>query len=188
MRAARVSQIWKPRTTSGEAAAVGRDAWLARFIDEHTAAAYRTAYRLLRDRADAHDAVQDSLLRAFRRWDELRSEDAARAWFFRILVNHCISRQRRRVVRTRALALLGLAAPARQEDPGVAVDIAAQVLPHLLQLPIKQRTALILRFGDDRGVEEIADAMNIGTESVKTHLKRGLAELRKRLQANRRDP
>src|SRR5688572_942708 len=80
-----------------------RDVWISRFIDEHGDAAYRTAYRLLRDRNDAHDAVQDALTSAFRRWHELRSHEATRGWFFRILVNDCISRQRRRRVRERAL-------------------------------------------------------------------------------------
>jgi RNA polymerase sigma factor (sigma-70 family) len=160
-----------------------RDLWLSRFVDEHGASAYRTAYRLLRDRNDAHDAVQDALARAFQRWDQLHSVTVARAWFFRILVNSCISRQRRRRVRERALQLLGLDPKESSRDPSIAMDVSDRILPHLLRLPIKQRSALILRFGDDRSIDEIATAMNIGAESVKTHLKRGLAALRKHVQA-----
>jgi RNA polymerase sigma factor (sigma-70 family) len=171
--------------TGAEHGEVSRDAWLSRFVDEHGDSAYRTAYRLLRDRNDAHDAVQEALTRAFRRWHALRSHDTARAWFFRILVNECISRERRRRVRERALGILGLAPEARSSDPSIGMDVSARVLPHLTRLPLKQRTALILRFGDDRSIDEIASAMNIGTESVKTHLKRGLAELRKQLGASR---
>ena len=174
---------WEARDASRDAHA-RRERWLLQLVDQHGDAAYRTAYRLLRDRHDAHDAVQDALTTAFRRWDELRSEDAARGWFFRILVNRCISRQRRNAVRTRALGILGLAPEPRAADDTVTTDVGEHVLPHLMRLPIKQRTALILRFGDDRSVDEIAAAMNIGTESVKTHLKRGLAELRKRLHAD----
>jgi RNA polymerase sigma-70 factor (ECF subfamily) len=162
-----------------------RDALLSRLVDEECDSAYRTAYRLLRDRADAHDAVQDALTRVFRQWHELRSADAARSWFFRILVNECISRQRRRRVRERALQIIGLTPAARSSDPSIAIDISERVLPHLMCLPVKQRTALILRFGDDRSIDEIASAMNIGSESVKTHLKRGLAELRKQVHAPR---
>jgi RNA polymerase sigma factor (sigma-70 family) len=155
-----------------------RDAWLAQFVDEHGDAAYRTAYRLLGDRHDARDAVQDALTTAFSRWNQLRSPDAGRGWLFRILVNECITRQRRRRVREGALRLFGIAPTARFVDPSIATDFSDRILPHLLKLPAKQRTALILRFGDDRSVEEIAGAMGIGTESVKTHLKRGLAGLR----------
>ena len=170
------------RAGAGE---LGRDAWLAWFVEAHGESAYRTAYRLLRDRNDARDAVQDALTCAFRRWHELRSHEAAHGWFFRILVNDCISRQRRRRVRERALQLFGLDPGERTIDPSIAIDVSQRVLPHLLRLPIKQRTALILRFGDDRSVHEIASAMDIGTESVKTHLKRGLGQLRKQLRATR---
>jgi RNA polymerase sigma-70 factor (ECF subfamily) len=177
-----MNEVSKIRDVSGGESPADRDVVLARLVDEHAESAYRTAYRLLRDRDDAHDAVQEALMRVYRRWDELRAEEAARPWFFRILVNHCISRQRRHAVRARALALLGLAPSPRRDDPSVTMDVSDHVLPHLMALPIKQRTALILRFGDDRTVAEIAEAMNIGTESVKTHLKRGLAELRRRVQ------
>ena len=157
---------------------ISRDAWLAQFVEQHGDAAYRTAYRLLADRHDAHDAVQDALATAFRRWDHLRSADAGRAWMFRILVNTCISRLRRRRVREGALQLIGMAPAARGADPSIASDYSERVLPHLLKLPVKQRTAVILRFGDERSVEDIAELMGIGAESVKTHLKRGLAQLR----------
>jgi RNA polymerase sigma-70 factor, ECF subfamily len=174
-----------PRATGAEQTAGDRDAWLARLVEEQGEAAYRTAYRLLRDRNDAHDAVQDALTTAFRRWHELRSHDTGTAWFFRILVNGCISRLRRQRVRYAALQLFGARPAQRAEDPSVTIDVSERVLPRLMKLPIKQRTALILRFGDDRSIDEIASAMNVGTESVKTHLKRGLAQLRGQLAGSR---
>ncbi len=167
------------RSIEGEG--IGRDAWLAQFVEQHGDAAYRTAYRLLGDTHDAHDAVQDALAIAFRRWDHLRSAEAGRAWMFRILVNNCVSRLRRRRVREGALQLIGIAPAAPSVDPSIASDYSKRVLPQLLKLPVKQRTAVILRFGDERSVEDIADVMGIGAESVKTHLKRGLAQLRSAL-------
>jgi RNA polymerase sigma factor (sigma-70 family) len=180
----RVQSVREVRAGDGVAA---RDAWIARLVEEHGDAAYRTAYRLLGDKADAHDAVQDALTTAFRSWGDLRDPDAARGWFFRILVNTCMSRHRRRRVREAALQLIGIAPPARFVDPSISIDVSERVLPHLLALPLKQRTALILRFGDDRSIEEIAAAMNIGAESVKTHLKRGLGQLRSKVDTNRKE-
>ena len=87
-------ETWEAGDASRDADA-RREHWLLQLVDQHGDAAYRTAYRLLRDRNDAHDAVQDALTTAFRRWDELRSEDAARGWFFRILVNCVYSRHRK---------------------------------------------------------------------------------------------
>lgn len=164
-----------------------RDVWIARIAQEHGDAAYRTAYRLLGDKNDAHDAVQDALTAAFRKWAELRTEDAARSWFFRILVNTCMSRHRRRKVREAALQLIGIAPAPRFVDPSISIDMSERVMPHLLALPLKQRTALILRFGDDRSIDEIATAMNIGSESVKTHIKRGLGQLRSAVDAPQKE-
>lgn len=158
-----------------------RDRWLLHLVEEHGDSAYRTAFRILRDRDDANDAVQDALALAFRRWETLRSVDSVRSWFFRILVNQCISRQRKRVLRDGAMKLLGRQAPPPVQDPSVPTDFASNVLPHLLALPIKQRTAVILRFGDERSVAEISHAMGISDETTKTHIKRGLAQLRKRI-------
>jgi RNA polymerase sigma factor (sigma-70 family) len=169
------------REITAEHAGSSREAWLVRLVDEHGDSAYRTAYRLLRDRHDASDAVQDALTTALGRWHELRSQDAARGWFFQILVRACVSRLRRRRVRERALQVLGIEPRARDADPSIAMDVLDRVLPQLMKLPARQRTALILRFGDDRSIDDIAGAMRIGTESVKTHLKRGLAELRRRV-------
>lgn len=173
--------------TSGQDLAPDRrDRWLSRFVEEHGDSAYRTAFRLLRDREDASDVVQDALSLAFRRWAELRSEEAARPWFFRILVNQCMSRLRRRALRDRALELLGHRAPSASPDLSVAADFSEHVLPHLLKLPLKQRTAIILRYGDERTVQEIADAMAVSSDTVRTHLSRGLDRLRSRMESKKK--
>ncbi len=167
--------------------AVSLESWLPRFVEHHGDAAYRTAYRLLRDRDDAHDAVQDALFRIVERARSFATVDDARAWFFRVLVNGCMSRHRRRAVRLRALALIGRPPPITASDPSVSLDVGERVLPHVDRLPTKQRTAMILRFGDDRSVAEIAAAMGVEPETVKTHLKRGLAELRRHLRPDAED-
>jgi len=59
---------------------------------------YRTARRLTRDPADAEDLVQDTYVKAFQAFDhaDLQSEDACRAWLFRIMVNAYRDHYRRR--------------------------------------------------------------------------------------------
>jgi RNA polymerase sigma-70 factor (ECF subfamily) len=157
-------------------------------VEQHGDSAHRTAFRLLRDREDASDAVQDALSLAFRRWAELRSEEAVRPWFFRILVNQCLSRLRRRAVRERALELLGHRAISSTPDHTVPADFSEHVLPHLLKLPLKQRTAIILRYGDERSVLEIAQAMGVSSDTVRTHIKRGLDRLRTRMESKKKGP
>ncbi len=59
-----------------------RNRWISEFVELHAASAHRTAYRLLGDDEEASDAVQDSLMTVLRRWEELRSADTGKAWFF----------------------------------------------------------------------------------------------------------
>lgn len=164
-----------------------RNRWISEFVDLHGASAHRTAYRLLQSDEEARDAVQDCLVTVLKRWDELHSRDTAKAWFFRILVNDCISRQRKAKVRDTALRMIG-SSSAKTCEPLEPGDFSATVVPELMRLPVKQRTALILRFADGRSLAEIADAMNVSRETIKTHLSRGLARLRKSVVSKEAQP
>ena len=66
-----------------------REEGFARLVSQELAAAYRTAAVLLGDSVEAEDATQDALVRAWQRWDHLREDERAGAWFGRILVNVC---------------------------------------------------------------------------------------------------
>jgi RNA polymerase sigma-70 factor (ECF subfamily) len=158
-----------------------RNRFFTELVESHGDAAFRTAYRLLGERELAHDAVQDALARALDRLPEVQSQDDAAAWLFRVLVNGCMSKLRRRAVISRAMAILGRGEPPRRTSPSDEIDFAHRVAPELSRLPLKQRIALVLRYGDERSVSEIAHAMGISPETVKTHLKRGLTTLRGQL-------
>jgi RNA polymerase sigma-70 factor (ECF subfamily) len=74
-------------------------------LSEHLDALYRTAQRLSGGRpSDAEDLLQDSMLRAFGRFGELREPAAARAWLFRILVRTNLNRLRTQRRRAEMLA------------------------------------------------------------------------------------
>ncbi len=66
-----------------------------RLVEEHLDALYRYALRLCKGRvADAEDLVQDAMLRALKRRDQLRSFDAGRAWLFQIVTRTHLNRIR----------------------------------------------------------------------------------------------
>lgn len=74
-------------------------------MSEHLDALYRTALRLCGgERADAEDLLQDSVLRAFQRFGDLREPGAARAWLFTILARTHLNRIRARRRRPETLA------------------------------------------------------------------------------------
>jgi RNA polymerase sigma-70 factor (sigma-E family) len=140
------------------------------------------AVLLAGDRQDAEDLVQLALLRSAGRWSAARQhpEGYTRTG----LVN--LARDRGRVRRRRHLeTLAGDLAPL---SPAAAGDAAAAVLDRQLLLracrvlPMQQRAVLVLRFWEDRSVQETAAVLGCTEGTVKSHTHRALARLRLALQ------
>src|SRR5450755_3937818 len=75
---------------------LGREAACGRLVSRELAGAYRTAAVLLGDPSEAEDATQDTLVRAWLHWDQVKDPDKLGAWFGRILINVCRDRLRSR--------------------------------------------------------------------------------------------
>ena len=163
--------------------------------------AYGIAYDLLGNRAEAEEAVQEALVRACESIADLRDPAAAPAWFLRIVTTMCLRTLRRRRLRR---ALFGWW-PSKEEDaPPPPVEergrdvaerlhaepappppealasqrLVTQLFRRLDELSAQQRTALVLRYGHDLPVSEIAELLGVEPATAKTHLVRGLARLR----------
>jgi RNA polymerase sigma-70 factor, ECF subfamily len=171
---------------------------------------YAIAYDLLGNRAEAEEAVQESLARACEAIADLRDPAAAPAWFLRIVTTMCLRTLRRRRLRRKLLGWWPGGAPAG-EDAAVTADtgtddIAARMhateataprealedhealgalLGRLDHLSAQQRTALILRYGHDLPVAQVAELCGVEVATVKTHLVRGLARLRDLMEEHR---
>ncbi len=186
-----------------------RSRLLAELADGPARRGYRIAQDLLGNRAEAEEAVQESLARACENLEDLREPGAAAGWFLRIVTTTCLRVLRRRRLRRAVFgrwfggeqpresdqAARGL--PAGDDVPlhgtvsdradhalGARRDIAA-MLGNLESLPAKQRAALVLRYGHDLPVPEVASALGVELATAKTHLVRGLARLRELMEASR---
>ncbi|HEY0255733.1 MAG TPA: sigma-70 family RNA polymerase sigma factor [Kofleriaceae bacterium] len=171
---------------------------------------YAVAYDLLGNRAEAEEAVQEALARACEAIADLREPEAAPAWFLRIVTTMCLRTLRRRKLRRTLLGWLPkkgepepTAAPveaATREDiaermHGLADPDSAEQLSsreqlgalfgRLDELSAQQRTALVLRYGHDLAVGDIATMLGVEPATAKTHLVRGLARLRDLMEEHR---
>jgi RNA polymerase sigma-70 factor, ECF subfamily len=150
---------------------------------------YSIAYRLLRDRAEAEDAVQEALARACESWSRLRDPAALDAWFQRVLTNLCLRALRRRRLtgwwRGKDDDVLD-EAPAVPVTPAPLAGLdAGRLLAAVDRLPPMQKSVVVLRYGEDMPIADIAAALGVGTETVKTHLGRAMERLRERLRSER---
>ncbi|GAA3579436.1 SigE family RNA polymerase sigma factor [Nonomuraea rosea] len=137
----------------------------------------RTAVLLTGNWHTAEDLVQSCLSRLYRVWPRLDTSSDPDAYLRRIMVNTYRSwwraRWRREIPRAE---LPDLPDPA---DVGEAGAVAEDVRGALAKLPVRQRTALVLRFFADLPESEVAGLMGCSAGSVKTHTHRGLRAMRR---------
>ena len=151
------------------------DAEAARLLTERLAPrALGYAARMLADRAEAEDVVQDAMLRLWRIAPDWRQGEArVTTWLYRVVANLCTDRLRRR-------RPVGLDAAPEVEDDQPAVQARMEEAERsraleaaLDRLPERQRQAVVLRHLEGLTNPEIAEVMDVGVEAVESLTARG---------------
>lgn len=146
---------------------------------------YGTATLILRDQEAAKDAVQETLIEAWRNLPTLRDPDAFDGWLNRILVRACyraIRARRRRQIEVQALDMD--AAMGSQE---YRVDALDQIERAFRRLTPDQRAVLVLHHRLGLELAESARTLGIPIGTVKSRLNRATAALRAALEADDRE-
>ncbi|MGA8361423.1 MAG: sigma-70 family RNA polymerase sigma factor [Candidatus Dormiibacterota bacterium] len=141
---------------------------------------YSLALSILDDRGEAEDAVQETLLKAWQSWDSLSKMDRQAAWLTRVCVNVCVSR--RRMLRSRGWPWPGLLDRAVPQPGGWHEAESVDMDRAYGRLSNMQRAAITLNYRHGYSVDECAAFMGCRPGTVRTHLERGLATLRKELK------
>ena len=152
--------------------------------------AFRTAYVLAGNAADAEEAAQDGFVKAHRALGRFRRGAALKPWLLRIVANEARNR-RRSAARRERLTLRA----ATQDRPGDAVPspeaalLAGEERGHLLEavnrLSDEHRLAIACRYFLDLSEEETAAALGCPRGTVKSRLSRALERLRERMEEDR---
>jgi RNA polymerase sigma-70 factor, ECF subfamily len=190
-------------------AADARSRLLAELAGSPARRGFAIAYDLLGNRAEAEEAVQEALASACESINDVRDPGAAPAWFLRVVTNTCLRVLRRRKLRRTLFGWMSNREPeaeAPSEDHGGIDALAARVhgsgelpadtalvaheartalLGWLGQLSAQQCAALVLRYGHDLPVSQVAELLGVELATAKTHLVRGLARLRDLMEEHR---
>jgi RNA polymerase sigma-70 factor, ECF subfamily len=150
--------------------------------------AFRTAYLLAGNAADAEEAAQDGFLKAYRALGRFRRGAPLKPWLLRIVANEARNR-RRSAGRRERLALRAIdeirpgdAVPS-PEAALLAREDHERLLAAVERLPDDHRDAIACRFLLELSEEETAAALGIRRGTVKSRLARALARLRESLEA-----
>jgi RNA polymerase sigma factor (sigma-70 family) len=149
-------------------------------VGAETRRLYSLALSILADSGEAEDAVQETLLKAWRSWTALSGMERPAAWLTRVCVNYCLNR--RRLLRSRGWPHLGLSEGTEPQRAGGARAESLDISRAYKRLSTRQRAAITLNYRYGYSVEECAVLMGCRPGTVRTHLERGLAALRKELK------
>jgi RNA polymerase sigma-70 factor (ECF subfamily) len=155
----------------------------------HLDVLYRVALRLTGSPSDADDLVQETMLKAYRAWDQYEKGTNAKAWLLTILRHAFINEYRRKVrhpetVDLDAIEPFAVFAEVQDEDPqGAFFDriVDDEVLRAIDQLPEAFRETLVLSDVEGMSYQEIAQILEVPIGTVKSRLFRARQMLQGKL-------
>jgi RNA polymerase sigma-70 factor (ECF subfamily) len=148
---------------------------------QYSKAMYNIAIRFLDNKMDAEDILQESFVKAFTHLAELKNKDVFGSWLKRIVINKCISLQRKRKIKFEEIDEErhgGI----EDMDNGLPEVDPALVHKAIRELPPKGRMVLVLRAMEGYSHKEIAETLDITVSTSKTQYSRALSLLNKKLK------
>ncbi|NNE11326.1 MAG: sigma-70 family RNA polymerase sigma factor [Ilumatobacter sp.] len=137
----------------------------------------RLAYSLCGSMQIAEELAQEAFVSAHGRWRRLVGFDRPDLWVRRVVINRSISFRRREAIERRAVARIRPDAD-QTNEPVLNDEVVWQALR---ELSPRQAEVLALFYVEDQPLSAVAEILDLGPETVKTHLKRGRAALAERL-------
>jgi len=169
-----------------------------RFVEHFRAKIFQYSWLMCGHREDAEEVSQETLLRVFENFNQLREPEHVRSWVLRIAKNFCLMKRRRSQFAPARELSLDDYMPARDGDGGkVRLQIAdwsgvpedrmlraelRRVLDEAIAaLPDTYRSVVLLRDVEDLSTEETAQVLDVSADVVKTRLHRARLAIRQEL-------
>lgn len=154
---------------------------------------YHLAYRMMNNRQEAEDVVQESFLRVFKNLDRYDENQKFSTWIYRIATNLCIDRLRKRRpvysldAETDHEGLDGysmLPSDDRTPESELLLSETQKLIRDAVEtLPVKYKSIMILRYLQDLSLQEISEVLDLPVTTVKTRVHRGREYMRKKLES-----
>lgn len=165
---------------------------LPRLLDKHGGKLYSLAVRMCANESDAQDLLQEVFLQAHRKWHTFRGESDPATWLYAIAARKCrreLHRTRRPGRRMPALSQVAPWTEATNSEAGLRLDTPFRALEKkeatealhaaIVKLPATFRVPLILKEILELPIAEVAAALGVKPETVKTRVHRARLLLRK---------
>ena len=171
-----------------------------RFVEHFRAKIFQYSWLMCGQREDAEEVSQETLLRVFESFNQLRQPERVRAWVLRIAKNFCLMKRRRSQFAPTQELSLDEYMPALDRDGGhVKLQIAdwsslpedrmlraelRRVLDQAIaRLPDTYRSVVLLRDVEDLSTDETAQVLDLSVDVIKTRLHRARLAIRQELDS-----
>ncbi|MCT2196004.1 RNA polymerase sigma factor SigW [Paenibacillus sp. p3-SID1389] len=165
----------------------------AELVDLYKDKLYHLGYRMLSNRHEAEDVVQETFLRVHKHWNRYDDKQKFSTWIYRIATNLCIDRLRKRKPSYYLDAEMndqdGLDGytliPGDERTPETEYLLSeTQLTIHqaIEGLPAKYKSVIVLRYLQELSLQEISEVLDMPVTTVKTRVHRGREFLRKKLE------
>jgi RNA polymerase sigma-70 factor (ECF subfamily) len=166
----------------------GDEAAYAILVTRHSNRHLAFAERVMGDRAEAEDAVQEAFIKLWTRANSFEPSTAKfTTWFYRVVLNQCLDRKRKK--RPESLPE-GYDGVDERESPSRAYEeseAASYVKQKLAQLPERQRYAITLCYYEGLSNKEAAEILGLGVKALESLLTRGRKRLKKAMDNQAED-
>ncbi len=165
----------------------------AEILKKYRAPLYNLLYRMVRNKIETEDLVQEAFIKAFSSLASFNDDYAFSTWLYRIAINNCIDHFRKKKLKT-----LSIDKPITMKNGDIKREFSDgtyrpdksllskekdKIIDDAIEcLPPKYRTPIVLRHKEDKSYEEISQIMNIPLGTVKARIFRAREMLKKQLK------
>jgi RNA polymerase sigma-70 factor (ECF subfamily) len=159
------------------------------FVEKYKGMAFSIAFRIVDNREDAEEIVQDSFLKAFRSLEKFRRDSKFSTWFYRIVVNSSLSRARSKKPESSSTEAEDIADVVIEGVESVYRSLTSSeqkkfIHKALEELRVEDRLLLTLYYLNENTIEEIEEITGITQENIKMKLHRARNKMYKILNNN----
>ena len=160
-----------------------------RFVEHFRSKIFHYSWLMCGSQDDAEEVAQETLLKVFENFEQLREPERVRAWVFRIARNVCLMQRRRSVFApAHELSVEELPPGTEVADAGpppeslyLSNELRAVIDRVIAELPPLYRAVVLLRDREELSTEETAQILDVSVDVVKTRLHRGRTAMRQKL-------
>jgi RNA polymerase sigma-70 factor (ECF subfamily) len=165
-----------------------------RLLENYRGAIFNLLYKMVRNREETEDLVQEAFIKAFNALSTFNEEYAFSTWLYKIAVNNCIDHIRKKKLKTYSIdkpvpskdGELGREFPDTSMSPDreILSEEKSNIIENAIEdLPENYKTVIVMRHKEERSYEEIAEILNIPLGTVKARIFRAREMLKKKLKS-----